>query len=470
MKTEKFEKIKKYSEASGSMAIVDSNIEMKMNKYGLYEENILNPQQDITDHALFVSPNFNEEVNESIVADELYKSLEDIKYDNRIGYYSSLYAGYVSEGDYRQQASSGGMGTWILKELFEKDLVDSIIHVKKSEDSDKLFQYNISSSIDEIQEGAKTRYYPVELSEVMKKVKDTPGRYAVIGIPSFIYSIRLLAKQDEEINQRIKYTVGLICGHQKSSKFAESMAWQVGIQPGNLVDIDFRHKLLDRPANHYGVKVSGFVDGELKTIVKPKAELFGQDWGWGLFKPTASNFTDDVFNETADIVLGDAWLPEYETDSLGNNIVIIRNPVIDGVVKEAIKEGRLELVDINKETVFKSQASHYRHTHDELAYRLYKKDQNNEWRPKKRVRASTEISSSREKVQDLRESLAYNSHLYYEEAVKKDNYLHFEESIHPFANKYRKVYRAMNKKKLFQRIVKLGPKGIFDKVKGKLTK
>lgn len=466
MKTETFEKIKKYSEASGSMAVVDANIKMRLNEYGLYEETVVDPKKDISNQALFVSPNYNSEINESNVADDLYKNITDIQYDNRIGYYTSLYAGYVAEGDYRAQASSGGMGTWILKELFEKDLVDSIIHVKKSEDSERLFQYDISSSLKEIQAGAKTRYYPVELSEVIKRVKDNPGRYAVIGIPSFIYAIRLLAKQDEVINQRLKFTVGLICGHQKSSKFAESMAWQVGIEPGNLVDIDFRHKLLDRPANHYGVKMTGLIDNELKTIIKPKDELFGQDWGWGLFKPTTSNFTDDVFNETADVVLGDAWLPEYETDSLGTNIIIVRNPEINSLIKEAIKEKRLELVDIDKEKVFKSQASHYRHTHDELAYRLYKKDKQNEWRPKKRVQASTDISSSRKKVQDLRESLAFNSHLYYKEAVQKNNYLIFEESIHPLANKYKKVYRAMNKKKLFQRIAKLGLRGIFNKVKG----
>lgn len=470
LESAQFEERKKYSEASGTMAVVDSNIEMKMNQYGLYEEKIIDTEKDVSQLAQSVSPNFNTAFNETKIANELYGQNKNIHFDERLGYYNSLYVGHVVEGDYRRNASSGGMGTWILKELFEKGLVDHIIHVKKSEDNEKLFQYDISSSLSEIQAGAKTRYYPVEISEVIKKVKETPGNYAVIGIPSFIYAIRLLAKQDEIVNERIKYTVGLICGHQKSSKFAEAMAWQVGIEPGNLLDIDFRHKLTDRPANQYGVKMVGYIEGELKTIVKPKDELFGQDWGWGLFKPTASNFTDDVFNETADIVLGDAWLSEYELDSEGNNIVIVRNTEISQLIVEAINSNRLKMDSVNKELVFKSQSSHYRHTHDELAYRLYKKDIEHEWRPQKRVEASNDISNSRRKVQDLREELAYQSHLIYAEAVKKNDFHYFEKSLEPITDEYKRVYRFMNKKKLLGRLKKLGPKGIFNKVIEKIRK
>src|SRR5690625_1082970 len=359
------------------MAVVDSNIEMKMNEYGLYEEVVINPEKNISKLAQNVSPNFNTELSESIIADELYGKSENIYFDERLGYYNSLYVGHVAEGNYRENASSGGMGTGILKELFEKGLVDYVIQVKKTDNSETLFQYDISYTITEIQHRAKTRYYAEEISEVIKKVKEVHGNYAIIGIASFIYAIRLLAKQDNIINERIKYTVGLICGHQKSSKFAEAMAWQLGISPGDLLDIDFRHKLLDRPANQYGVKITGYINGEIRTIIKPKSELFGQNWGWGLFKPIASNFTDDVFNETADIVLGDAWLPEYQTDSNGNNIVIIRNNEINNLVNNAIKFNKLKMDAVDKKIIFKSQASHYRHTHDELAYRLYKKDNKN---------------------------------------------------------------------------------------------
>lgn len=446
MKVAQFNVKKTYSEASGSCAVVDENILMDLNEYGIYEEIVsLSEDYDLDPVVEYVSPNLNEEINESEIAKDLYENIQGIQYDERIGYFKSLYAGHVNEGEYRENASSGGMGTWIFKELFEKKLIDGVIHVKENPDKNSpiMFQYDISRSIDEIKAGSKTKYYPVELSKVLKIVREVPGRYAIVGIPSFIMAVRLLAEKDDTIKDRIKYTVGLICGHQKSSKFAEAIAWQVGIKPGNLKHINFRKKLLDKPANNYGVEITGVIDGKEVTIVKPTKELLGQNWGQGYFKTKASDFTDDVMNETADITLGDAWLPEYTKDSKGNNVIVVRNPVIDDLIREGIESGRLNLDVVDKDTIFRSQAAHYRHTHDELAYRLYKKDNANEWRPKKRIEASNDIPLLRRKVQDLREEISTKSHVVYKKAVELDDLDYFKTEMGKLSKKYNQLYRLM---------------------------
>lgn len=450
MNVAEFNEKKIYSEASGSCAVVDDNITMKLNEYGIYEEIVLLDEDDELDTVVeFVSPNFNRDTNETEISKNLYGNIQEIQYDERIGYYKSLYAGHVNEGEFRDNGSSGGMGTWILKELFEKDLIDAVIHVKENSDKNSpvMFQYDISRSIDEIKAGSKTKYYPVEFSKVLKKVKEVPGRYAIVGIPSFIMAVRLLSQKDDIIKDRIKYTVGLICGHQKSSKFAEAMAWQVGIKPGNLKHINYRKKLLDKPANNYGVEITGIIDDKEVTIVKPTKELLGQNWGQGYFKTKASDFTDDVMNETADITLGDAWLPEYTKDSKGNNVIVVRNPLIDDLIKEGIKSGRLNLDVVDKETIFRSQAAHYRHTHDELAYRLYKKDKRNEWRPKKRIEASKKIPLLRRKVQDLREEISIQSHIVYKKAVELDDLDYFKREMGKLSKKYNRLYKLMSVQK-----------------------
>jgi len=465
MKVTEFNAKKIFSEASGSCAVVDENIKMELNEYGFYEETIsLNEDCEFDPVVEYVSPNLNEQINESEIAKKLYENIEGIHYDKRIGYYTSLYAGHVNEGEYRERASSGGMGTWIFKELFENDLIDGVIHVKENPDKSSpiMFQYDISSSIDEIRAGSKTKYYPVEFSKVLKTVKEVPGRYAIIGIPSFIMAIRLLAEKDDVIKDRIRYTVGLICGHQKSSKFAEAIAWQVGIKPGSLKYIDFRKKLLDKPANNYGVEITGIIDGKEVTIVKPTKELLGQNWGQGYFKTKASDFTDDVMNETADITLGDAWLPEYTKDSKGNNVIVVRNPVIDILIKEGIYSRKLNLDIVDKGTIFKSQVAHYRHTHDELAYRLYKKDKFGQWRPKKRIEASNNISFLRRKVQDLREDISTQSHIVYKKAVELDDLDYFITEMGKFSKKYNQLYRLMSiQKKGISGVIKAISRKVF---------
>lgn len=450
MKMTEFNKKKIFSEASGSCAVVNDNIKMELNEYGLYEERLLLNEDFYLDSLTeFVSPNLNEKLSETEISKKLFANIDGINYDKRIGYYKSLYAGHVSEGDYRENASSGGVGTWIFKELFEKDLIDGVIHVKENLDGSSpiLFQYDISRTIEEIKAGAKTKYYPVEFSKVIQTVKEIPGRYAIIGIPSFIMAIRLLAEKDDIINERIKYTIGLICGHQKSSKFAEALAWQVGIKPGNLKYINFRKKLLDRSASSYGVEMIGTINGKDVTVTTPADELLGQNWGQGYFKTMASDFTDDVMNETADITLGDAWLPEYTEDSEGNNVIIIRNPVIHQIIEEGIKLDKLNLDEVDKETIFRSQSAHYRHTYDELSYRLYKKDRAKEWRPKKRVEASKNIPLLRQKVQDLREIISTQSHIIYKRAVELDDLNYFIKEMEKLSRKYAFLYRLMSLQK-----------------------
>ncbi|MCM6871598.1 hypothetical protein NE256_01545 [Enterococcus faecium] len=55
------------------------------------------------------------------------------------------------------------------------------------------------------------------------------------------------------------------------------------------------------------------------------------------------------------------------------------------IVEKALTEGRIKLDEISVSKIIESQAAHYRHTQEELPYRLRKKEKRNEWIPKKRV-------------------------------------------------------------------------------------
>lgn len=453
-----------YTFGSGAFAVIDHNIQMELDEYGEYKAKFLLPLENYNSYLLQkVCPNSDISPNEDEISKNLYGSIPRIKYDKRIGYYKNLYAGHVLEGDYRKNASSGGFGTWILKELLERNLIDGVIHVKENKDkkSPILFKYDISRTIEEIKEGAKTKYYPVEFSEVLNKVKQTPGRYAIVGIPSFIMAIRLLSLQDPIIKERIKYTVGLICGHQKSARFADCIAWQAGIKPGNLISIDFRKKLPGSPANRYGVELTGIINGEVVTVTKRMNDILGHNWGQGFFKSRASDFTDDVMNETADITLGDAWLPEYISDSGGNNVILVRHPELETIIEEGIKSKKVKLDRISVETIVRSQASHFQHTREELCYRLYKKDKKGEWRPQKRVKPSNNIPFFRKRIQDLRMEISKQSHIAFKKAVELDDLDYFINHMNKYVKKYNRIYRLMG-------IIQLGPINIIKKIPKKI--
>lgn len=77
---------------------------------------------------LAVCPFSGEGPDEDAIAKPLYG--DDCRYDKNIGYHLATYAGYVAEGTFRRNGSSGGMATWICVELLRRGLIDAVVHVR----------------------------------------------------------------------------------------------------------------------------------------------------------------------------------------------------------------------------------------------------------------------------------------------------------------------------------------------------
>ncbi|MFB8623573.1 coenzyme F420-reducing hydrogenase subunit beta [Enterococcus casseliflavus] len=446
-----------YSFGTGSWSVINEYIKMEFNEYGEYVPTLAKSPELFTEEEIKLLKSVTLQLSnkdESSIGKELFADTPNIKHNQYIGYFLNLYVGHVVEGNFRDNGSSGGFGTWILKELFENGYIDGVIHVTSTNKNEKLFEYTLAKTKEDIIKGAKTKYYPVEFSEVLKLVKKNPGKYAIIGLPSYIMSLRLLSEVEPVLKERIVYTIGLVCGHQKSTKFAEYLAWQCGIKPGKLEEINFRKKLDYLPSDSYGIEVYGEIGGEKKRVTKEMRELSGGNWGIGMFKVNASDFTDDVMNETADLTLGDAWLKEYTKDSDGNNILIVRNPTIQKILDDALKKNAIKLDQVDEKTIYQSQAAHFKHSQDELAYRLYKKVQNNEWVPKKRINPHKDIEFLRRKVQDCRIKITKMAPIYYKEAVQRDDIAYFNLKMKPLISRYSNVYRMIKVKNKLHKLLK----------------
>jgi coenzyme F420 hydrogenase subunit beta len=363
-----------------------------------------------------------------------------------LGSYLSAYAGRVVEDGYWERGSSGGFTSWLLVNLLRSGKVDAVVHVKPclpDESGRQLFEYGISTTTQDIQRGAKSHYYPVEMSKVLAEVRATPGRYAFVGVPCFIKALRRLAKQDNVFRERIGFCIGLFCGHLKSAGFAEFLAWQCGVRPKDISNIDFRTKIPDRLSSDYGVTVRGSIDG--KKVVKEarRSELIGADWGMGFFKYKACDFCDDISAETADVSVGDAWLPQYVSDSRGTNVVIIRNNEIKALFDEACSSGKLDFASIGPDLVAESQSANVRHRRQDLSYRLYLQDRSGRWRPEKRIAASSQTADpKRKRLQRLRVELRDKIPVLWRHAKECGDLMKFQRKIAPLIRKYESFYSA----------------------------
>lgn len=289
--------------------------------------------------------------------------------DPLIGSFEQAYVGHVAEGEFRAGGSSGGMVSWVAAELLRRGLVDGVAHVAPADPTsdDRFFGYRMSRSVEDVHRGARSRYYPVEMSAMLEEIRRTPGRYAIVGVPCFIKAVHLQRAEDPVLRDRIAYTLGLFCGHMKSARLVESFAWQLNAPFDQVRAVEYRRKDPERPANWYTAHLT-LADGSARW--QDWWHLVDGDWGAGFFQNSACNYCDDVMAETADIAFGDAWVEPYSSDGRGTNVVIVRSPEVQQLVAEAIAGARLSLEQVDAAFIAGTQAAGLRQRREGLSYRL----------------------------------------------------------------------------------------------------
>ena len=343
--------------------------------------------------------------NEDVIAAERFPDAAGA--DRSIGRFEAAYVGHVADEPFRDQGSSGGLTSWVAAELLRTGAVDAIAHVVPTlpDQDGRFFDYRLSRSPEAVMEGAKSRYYPIELSRVLREIRSTPGRYAVIGIPCVIKAVNLLRRSDPVLAERITHTLGLFCGHMKSAALVQSFAWQLHSEYDRVRAVDYRRKDAGRPANWYRAQLR-LDDGS--AAEQDWWHLADGDWGAGFFQNPACDWCDDVVAETADISFGDAWVEPYSSDGRGTNVVIVRSKAMKALIDPAIVDGRLNLEPVGADFVVQTQAAGLRHRREGLAYRLSRRRVG--IMPVKRVIASANLPLRRKLVYRMRYGIARWSH------------------------------------------------------------
>lgn len=337
-------------------------------------------------------------------------------------------------------SSSGGLTSWLLEQLLAKDLVDAVIHVGRTAEDGRLFQYRISTKEESVVAQRKSQYYPTTLQQVLAVATAEKKRYALVGVPCFIKAARLLCRQDPALDESLRFFVGLVCGHLKSPFFAESLAWQVGIPPHELEAVDFRLKNKKRWSSDYDFGALRRGDDDFTR--KRTKELVGGSWGHGAFQPEACNFCDDIFAETADVVFGDAWLLKYMKDWRGTNVVITRNSDIDRLFDEGRKTGVIEIDEISLDSAAETQAGGFRHRRDGMALRLSDDIKAGLSVPRKRVKPSKEMSRKRAALVRQRRRMSGVSLETFAEAREHGEFDRYLRAMAAEIARYRKLERG----------------------------
>lgn len=334
-------------------------LQMKWSPIGTYEPMVINECNNCG-ICLSVCP-FSLNIDNSITQPE-----DDLKNALHIGYYRDLFCGYST--DFRLVGSSGGIATWTLTHILSSKLVDAVFCVSiNNQDSDSYFSYSICTTTEQVENSAKTRYYPAKIDHVINHALNTDSKFAFIGLPCSIKALRLAQEKFPILKQRIILLIGIFCGGMKTKHYLDYLAAASGCDKSGIQQPDFRVKNLNSTADDYSFSCKD----KTGTIHAIPMKSLGDMWGTGIFKPGACDFCDDISSEFSDISLGDAWIPPYRNIGAGTNIIITRSKLANSIIQSGFRQNKLALEEISAERINESQRGNINHRIYGLAYRLY---------------------------------------------------------------------------------------------------
>ena len=315
----------------------------------------------------------------------IFQKDEGLKVDSKIGKYDKTYVGYSKE--HRKTSSSGGLATYFLSQLFDRNIVDAVVVVVNyTDDASQFYNFKLIKTKEDLLKGSKTRYYPVSLEGALLELDCFDGRVAIVGVGCFIKAIRLKQYENPVFSSKVAFLIGIICGGLKSKFYTDFLASKtIGTQEG-IKAPEYRIKKSKNMASDYYFGL----DYKKKKYSLRMRDV-GDMWGTGFFKSNACDFCEDVTTELADVSLGDAWLKPYVNEGDGNSIIISRHKLASQILLEGQASGELKIQDLSLDDLKLSQKGSFNHRQKGLVYRVNRRKGKGLLTPPKRERSLQKI-------------------------------------------------------------------------------
>ena len=268
---------------------------------------------------------------------------------------ADYYIAYNKNDSERIRSASGGIGTWIIKKMFENDYIDAVVHAEMDCAKTGEIHYisSISKTYDEADKKRRSFYCSISFEKTLKKiVEEDIHRCLLIGTPCVIRAIKFLFNNHKNYKGRKIYTVALACGHNVYGNFVDYLADSLDIQRGIKYYIDLRNKDNISDAGNFKNVFLDINGNEIKSIDRYESE-FTDQWRNYSFSMRGCLMCSDFWGAEADVSLKDAWGKWSDEDPLGENIVVVRNKelnnlfinsddiFIEGLAEDIVKDSEL---------------------------------------------------------------------------------------------------------------------------------
>lgn len=267
----------------------------------------------------------------------------------------ALHRGWAKDESVRFRSAAGGVLTALSVFLLESGRADAILHVSTSTTDPTLTDAQVSTTVDEVIEGAQSRYGPAAPLVHVHRLLDDGCRLAVIGKPCDVAAIRNLARIDPRVKKQIPYCLTFFCGGVPTQHTARKIAHYHGVAENEIKVFRFRGNGWPGPT-HVEAK-----DGRVYEMSYDDS-WFDDSVPWDYDIQFRCKICPDAIGELADITCPDGWIMEngkpVHKEAPGVNILIVRTERGERLVAEAASAGTIELAPFELSELDTMHADH----------------------------------------------------------------------------------------------------------------
>ena len=263
------------------------------------------------------------------------------------GVVDAVYLAQSVNHDRNVAASSGGLIKELLVQALGRDDIDGAIALSHVEGLE--FQPTLITEPSEVDLLPGSIYHNLDQSEALRILKETDGRFVLVGIPCVLEGIfKYISIVEPDLRDRVALTIGLLCGWQYTHHSIEAMGEYLSFDPSNIEDVAYRG---GGPVGKFRVQLA---DGSQKSASR-RVDFSYQVAFDRHFNTRRCHVCVNHSNFLADIVVGDAWLPSTLMTKTGISLVIARSEAGRLQMEQLVRDERIVLTEVGKKEISESQ-------------------------------------------------------------------------------------------------------------------
>ena len=246
--------------------------------------------------------------------------------------------GFSGKENIRRKGASGGVTTSVLLYLLERKFLDGVVCSRQGLPTPLEASAHIARTEAEVIASMQSVYIPVSVLDVISEFNEGE-QYAMVCLPEQSAALRKLQSMGHPGALQVKYVLGPYTGtalypsaiHSflRSKRVAKkdkvtSLKWREGEWPGYLEIKTKSGKVLQSKKIYYNFLIPFFVTHtSLRSM--------------------------DFVNEFADLSVGDAWSPKYESEGMGFSVFVTRTSAMEKIVGEMLTKGLIQAEDAERD-------------------------------------------------------------------------------------------------------------------------